>query len=87
MNTYWSVQLLKYPDGLYKVQHHDCLCEVTPYICEFESFIAQNECSHLKKKKLNPSYNSKNNFISSHRAGNFNTVMKELGFRIRTENE
>lgn len=50
MNTYWSVQLLKYPDGLYKVQHHDCLCEVTPYICEFESFIAQNECSHLKKK-------------------------------------
>lgn len=24
-------------------------CEVTPCICEFEAFIAQNECSHFLK--------------------------------------
>lgn len=39
------------------------------------------------KKKLNPSYNSKNNFISSHRAGKFISVMEELGLGIRTEND
>lgn len=79
MSTHWSAPLLKYPDGLCKFQHHNCLYKVTPFICEFESFIAQNECSHLKKKKkkLNPSSNSKNNFISSYRAGNFNSVREE----------
>lgn len=77
MSTHWSALLLKYPDGLYKIQHHNCSYKVTPFICEFESFIAQNECSHLKKKKLNPSSNSKNNFISSYEAGNFNSVREE----------
>lgn len=31
----------------------------------------------LKKKKLNPSSNSKNNFISSYGAGNFNSMREE----------
>ena len=38
-------------------------------------------------KKLDPSYNSKNNFISSHKAGNLNLIMEELGLGIRTEND
>lgn len=78
MSTPWSALLLKYPDGLYKIQHHNCSYKVTPFICEFESFIAQNECSHLKKKKSSTQVLiAKSNFISSYRAGNFNSVRGE----------
>ena len=79
-----SALLLKYPDGLCKIQHQDCLCKVTSFV-NLSLLLLRTYV--LIFKKLNPRYNSKNNFISSHRAGNLNSIMEELGLGIRTEND